>query len=106
MVVLKFGGSSVKNPEALKKVASIVKEHTSHGKVIVVVSAFGGITDLLHLYAQQAAAQTETYAKTLELISSKTLENLDFWNADSQTREAVFCTAGAKGGQCNHRRPH
>ncbi|MDA0608365.1 MAG: bifunctional aspartate kinase/homoserine dehydrogenase I, partial [Bacteroidetes bacterium] len=57
--------------------------------VIVVVSAFGGITDLLHLYAQQAAAQTETYAKTLELISSKTLENLDFWNADSQTREAV-----------------
>lgn len=89
MVVLKFGGSSVKNPEALKKVASIVKEHTSHGKVIVVVSAFGGITDLLHQYAQQAATQTETYAKTLELISSKTLENLDFWNADSQTREAV-----------------
>ena len=89
MVVLKFGGSSVKNPEALKKVASIVKEHTSHGKVIVVVSAFGGITDLLHQYAQQAATQTESYAKTLELISSKTLENLDFWNADSQTREAV-----------------
>lgn len=89
MVVLKFGGSSVKNPEALKQVASIVKEHTSHGKVIVVVSAFGGVTDLLHQYAQQAATQTETYAKTLELISSKTLENLDFWNADSQTREAV-----------------
>ena len=89
MVVLKFGGSSVKNPEALKKVASIVKEHTSHGKVIVVVSAFGGVTDLLHQYAQQAATQTETYTKTLELISFKTLENLDFWNADSQTREAV-----------------
>ena len=89
MVVLKFGGSSVKNPEALKQVASIVKEHTSHGKVIVVVSAFGGVTDLLHQYAQQAATQTETYTKTLELISFKTLENLDFWNADSQTREAV-----------------
>lgn len=89
MVVLKFGGSSVKNPEALNKVASIVKEHTSHGKVIVVVSAFGGVTDLLHQYAQQAATQTDTYAKTLELISAKTLENLDFWNADPQTREAV-----------------
>ncbi|MGA1773924.1 MAG: bifunctional aspartate kinase/homoserine dehydrogenase I, partial [Flavobacteriaceae bacterium] len=76
-------------PEALKKVASIVKEHASHGKVIVVVSAFGGVTDLLNQYAQEAATQTETYAKTLELISSKTLENLDFWNADSQTREAV-----------------
>ena len=50
---------------------------------------FGGVTDLLHQYAQQAATQTETYAITLELISSKTLENLDFWNADSQTREAV-----------------
>jgi len=89
MVVLKFGGSSVKNPEALKKVASIEKEHASHGKVIVVVSAFGGVTDLLNQYAQEAATQTKTYAKTLELISSKTLENLDFWNADSQTREAV-----------------
>jgi aspartokinase/homoserine dehydrogenase 1 len=89
MVVLKFGGSSVKNPEALKKVASIVKEHTSHGKVIVVVSAFGGVTDLLNQYAQEAATQTKTYAKTLELISSKTVENLDFWNADYQTREAV-----------------
>ncbi len=89
MVVLKFGGSSVKNPEALKKVASIVKEHASQGKVIVVVSAFGGVTDLLNQYAQEAATQTKTYAKTLELISSKTLENLDFWNADSQTREAV-----------------
>ncbi|MGA0012414.1 MAG: bifunctional aspartate kinase/homoserine dehydrogenase I [Flavobacteriaceae bacterium] len=89
MVVLKFGGSSVKNPEALKKVASIVKEHASHGKVIVVVSAFGGVTDLLNQYAQEAATQTKTYAKTLELISSKTLENIDFWNADSQTREAV-----------------
>jgi bifunctional aspartokinase / homoserine dehydrogenase 1 len=89
MVVLKFGGSSVKNPEALKKVASIVKEHTSHGKVIIVVSAFGGVTDLLNQYAQEAATQTKTYAKTLELISSKTAENLDFWNADSQTREAV-----------------
>ena len=89
MVVLKFGGSSVKNPEALVKVAAIIKVHANKGKVIVVVSAFGGVTDLLIRFAQEAASKSITYPKALDQIASITAENLDFWDADPSTREVV-----------------
>ncbi len=45
MKVLKFGGSSVATPESLANVKSIVE--STPGKKVVVVSALGGITDLL-----------------------------------------------------------
>ena len=47
MQVLKFGGTSVANAENISKVVAIVKETVKKDKTIVVVSALGGITDLL-----------------------------------------------------------
>ena len=47
MQVLKFGGTSVANAENISKVVAIVKETIKKGKTVVVVSALGGITDLL-----------------------------------------------------------
>jgi len=47
MKVLKFGGSSVASSENINKVISIVKESSFKNNVAVVVSALGGITDLL-----------------------------------------------------------
>ena len=46
MKVLKFGGTSVANAENIKKVSKIVSDETSE-HVAVVVSALGGVTDLL-----------------------------------------------------------
>jgi aspartate kinase len=46
MIVLKFGGSSVKDAEMFKKAASIVLERIGK-KPVVVLSAVKGITDLL-----------------------------------------------------------
>ena len=48
MRVLKFGGSSVANADRLRRVADIIGQQkgTSHG-ILVVVSAFGGVTDML-----------------------------------------------------------
>lgn len=48
MRILKFGGSSIANPERIKNVIGIVKQYysTSHNLVLV-VSAQGGITDQL-----------------------------------------------------------
>lgn len=89
MVVLKFGGSSVKNPQALQQMASIVQAHAEKEKLIVVVSAFGGVTDLLSSFAHEAASQTSTYTTSLKEVSTRTQENLDFWKADARTREAV-----------------
>ena len=47
MQVLKFGGTSVANAENINKVVSIVSGRLKKDKTIVVVSALGGVTDLL-----------------------------------------------------------
>ncbi len=46
MIVMKFGGSSVKNAERIANVANIIRSRLKE-KPIVVVSALGGITDML-----------------------------------------------------------
>jgi aspartokinase/homoserine dehydrogenase 1 len=66
MQVLKFGGSSVKNAENINKVIAIVKEKIRTDKTIVVVSALGGITDLLLQCCKLAAEGNETYKEKLQ----------------------------------------
>jgi aspartate kinase len=46
MMVMKFGGSSVKDPEAIGRVATIIKGRLAR-KPVIVVSAFGDTTDAL-----------------------------------------------------------
>ena len=62
MKVLKFGGTSVANPESLARVIGIIKKNTE--QLIVVVSAFGGITNLLIETAEQASQSNSNYKKT------------------------------------------
>lgn len=68
MKVLKFGGSSVGTVESLNNVRKIVSE--TDGKKIVVVSALGGITDLLLSTARLAVADDikylDSYARIVE----------------------------------------
>ncbi|MGH9405297.1 MAG: aspartate kinase [Terriglobia bacterium] len=47
LVVMKFGGTSVGNAERIENVAGLVKEHARHSEIVVVVSAIGGVTDML-----------------------------------------------------------
>jgi bifunctional aspartokinase / homoserine dehydrogenase 1 len=48
MRILKFGGSSIANPERIKDVIGIVKQYYSiHTDIALVVSAQGGVTDQL-----------------------------------------------------------
>ncbi len=65
MQVLKFGGSSVKNAENINKVIAIVSEKVKKGQTIVVVSALGGITDILLLCSKLASEGNETYKEKL-----------------------------------------
>jgi aspartate kinase len=53
IAVLKFGGTSVKNIQRLRHVASIVEQQAKELKVIVVVSAMGDTTDRLLQLARQ-----------------------------------------------------
>lgn len=74
MQVLKFGGTSVANAGNINKVVSVVKDSMEKGKTIVVVSAMGGVTDLLLAAASFAAEGNEIYKEKLELIEQRHLE--------------------------------
>jgi aspartate kinase len=54
MIVMKFGGTSVEDAQAITRVASIVAGRRAQ-KPVVVVSAMGGVTDVLVAMARGAA---------------------------------------------------
>lgn len=68
MKVLKFGGTSVANAKNINLVRNIVSNASKNNKIIVVVSAFGGITDLLLKTAHLASKQKETYKEEFNKI--------------------------------------
>lgn len=76
MQVLKFGGSSVANAENINKVVEIIKNKNADAKTIVVVSALGGITDLLLKTAALAEANDESYKTVLQEIETKHLQTV------------------------------
>jgi len=72
MKVLKFGGSSVANAENIQKVVAIVKRNNE--PQIVVVSALGGVTDLLIKAGTSAEQSDETYKEILQQLEVKHLD--------------------------------
>lgn len=74
MQVLKFGGTSVANAENIGKVVSIVQQKIKKDKTVVVVSALGGITDLLLGAAAKAAAGDAAYTEKLSIIEQRHLD--------------------------------
>ena len=75
MKVLKFGGTSVANAQNINIVKNIVAG-TAANKVIVVVSALGGVTDLLLNAANLAAQQIEDYKSILKEIENRHLNTV------------------------------
>ncbi|MEX2588743.1 MAG: bifunctional aspartate kinase/homoserine dehydrogenase I [Chitinophagales bacterium] len=73
MQILKFGGTSVGSPETIKKVKNIVASKADKNPMIVVVSAFGGITNQLLQCSRMAANADESYHKLLKTISDRHL---------------------------------
>ncbi len=74
MQVLKFGGTSVANAENINKVVAVVQEAVKKDKTVVVVSALGGVTDLLLGAAILAADGDESYKEKLAVIEQRHLE--------------------------------
>ncbi len=69
MKVLKFGGSSVGSHEGLTNLKNIVEGQ--HSPCIVVVSALGGVTDLLLNTARQASVGDPTYHGGVEKLYNR-----------------------------------
>ena len=64
------------NAENINKVVTIVKESVKKGKTIVVVSALGGITDLLLGAAAIAAEGNEAYKEKLSQVEQRHLDTV------------------------------
>ncbi len=74
MQVLKFGGTSVANAENINKVVEIVSATIKKEPAVVVVSALGGVTDLLLGAATLAAAGDEAYREKLTVVEQRHLD--------------------------------
>ena len=71
MKVLKFGGTSVANAQNIKLVIEIVKNKVKDTQLVVVVSAFSGVTDLLVSAAQKASQKDILYKNIVAEIEQR-----------------------------------
>ena len=71
MTVLKFGGSSLSTPAMVRRVADIVLAARRRGPIIVVVSAFHGVTNQLLDAARLAERADEGYQKAFEELARR-----------------------------------
>jgi len=76
MNVLKFGGTSVGSPESILNVKQIVSSRQE--SVIVVVSALGGVTDMLLRTSAQAERGDKDFRASYENIRKR---HIDLVNA-------------------------
>src|SRR3954463_16245294 len=68
--VFKFGGTSVQDAQAILKVAEIVRPAYASGPLVVVLSAMGGVTDLL-LGAANAAIEGKSFAQPIAVLRER-----------------------------------
>ena len=66
MQVLKFGGTSVANAEAIQKVVEITSKSVDRDRTILVVSAIRGCTDSLVRIGNLASERDESYKDVID----------------------------------------
>ena len=74
MLVLKFGGTSVARESAIRQVAQIIQSYAQKERIAVVVSAMGGITDLLVNALHSASNREATYQTLISEIEKTHLD--------------------------------
>lgn len=73
MRVLKFGGTSVANAGNMQKVISIIDQYRQD-RLVVVISALGGVTDQLIQAGNLAAEKDESYKDVLSSLEKRHLD--------------------------------
>lgn len=89
MRILKFGGSSVGSPDALRRVISIVESKQKDRRLVVVVSALRGITDQLIETAGLAASGDERFQDLLEQIDKRHITTINDLFPASKRSEVI-----------------
>ena len=68
MRVLKFGGTSIGSAENIIKVLEIIKNKANDSDVVVVVSAIGGVTDMIATASSDVMSNNVNYKLALGKI--------------------------------------
>ena len=84
MKVLKFGGTSVGSPDNIRQAGRIIS--SQEAPCVVVVSAFGGITDEIIATAQKAEKRNPAYRESLVRIRNRHFETINEL-IEGETRE-------------------
>ena len=88
MNVLKFGGTSVGSPESILNVRQIVSSRQE--SVIVVVSALGGVTDMLLSTSAQAERGDKNFRASYEKIRKRHIDLVEAVFEPSGTRDRLL----------------
>ena len=92
-VVMKFGGTSVRDADAVDRLCHIVRSDTR--RRLVVVSALSGVTDqLVDLANRATAGESESLTKTIEALRTRHID-LATSRAAGEERNALVCAIDA-----------
>ena len=94
MKVLKFGGSSVADPKRIRAVAHIVLNAAKRDRVVVVVSAFQGVTNQLLQCARFAEKGDSGYHQLYNQIAHKHREAIDALLARGKRKSTLDAVDG------------
>ena len=95
MKVFKFGGASVKDADAVRNVAKIIKEYGSTTNMLVIVSAMGKTTNALELLLEQFLDKeniTENYLNTLDNLKNYHLEIIENLFSEQKIQKSLAFT--------------
>src|SRR5947209_1055394 len=80
LIVMRFGGTAVGNAERVRQCAAIVSQAAKQDRVVVVVSAMAGVTDLIFRTIDAArhadAAATKNYLEKFEAVHRQLITEL------------------------------
>ena len=88
MKVLKFGGTSVGSVDSIHQIQRIISQQTDD--CIVVVSALGGITDLLLKAAHMALDTNEEYMAVYQQIRQRHIDMVNTLIENSTVRQMLL----------------
>ncbi|PRZ00029.1 aspartate kinase [Marinilabilia salmonicolor] len=88
MKILKFGGTSVGSADNIRRVKDIIQNQNN--RVVIVVSALGGITDRLIKAATLAAEGDGQYASEVKQIVEIHQDSIKSLFSDKQKQQEVF----------------
>ncbi|MBL1215238.1 MAG: bifunctional aspartate kinase/homoserine dehydrogenase I [Ignavibacteriae bacterium] len=94
MKVLKFGGSSVGKSESIKRVVSIIENYyKAEIPIVVVSSAFQGVTNELILLSKKAVSRDNSYLAALHKLRIRHLNAVEELIAPNKQKSALDYTS-------------